>query len=145
MRRAVLLTYLFFALLSAIGAFWLIPRYTPEFSGFGMPPSALPYTLCGIMFLFSLPVLWRAIHSRDNAPNPLTPRRWLHLALFGAVLFATMPILHAVGFIPGAAIVLAVLQVLCGQRHLPTLLGVSLGTACVLWACMTWVLHVPMP
>lgn len=145
MRKAILFTYLFFILLSIIGIFWIIPEYTPEFSGFGMPPAALPYILCVIIFLFSIPVLLRTFRTQNDAPNPLSLRRWLHLLVFGAVLFCTMPVLHFIGFIPGATIILAILQILCGQRNILIMLGYSFGFACFLWACMTWVLHVPMP
>lgn len=146
MRRAVFLTYLFFAAFSLVGIFWLIPRYTPEYSGYGMPPGALPYTLCGVMFLFSLPILVRTLRGKDGGtPNPLPWKKWLHLGAFSAVMFATMPLMQRAGFLPGAMVILAMLQLLCGQRNASRLVVISAAVSTALWACMRYVLNVPMP
>ena len=147
MRKAVFLTYLLFTLLGVAGIVWLIPRYTPEYSGYGMPPGALPYTLCGVMILFSLPILVRTIRckEKDARPNPLPLKKWAHLGMFSAVLFSAMPLMQTIGFLPGAGVILAALQILCGQRNLPRLLAVCVGVSVGLWACMRYVLNVPMP
>lgn len=147
MRTAVFVTYLLFTLLGGAGIVWFIPRHTPEYSGYGMPPGALPYTLCGVMILFSLPILVRTIRhkEKDTRPNPLPLKKWAHLGIFSVVLFSAMPLMQAIGFVPGAGLILAALQLLCGQRHLPRLLAVSVGASVGLWACMRYILHVPLP
>ena len=146
MRRAVFLTYLFFSALSLAGIFWLIPGNTPEYSGYGMPPGALPYTLCGVMLVFSIPILVRTLRRQDDGPpNPLPLKKWLHLGAFSTVMFATMPLMQWLGFLPGAMIILGILQALCGQRNLPRLVIVSVTVSVVLWACMRYMLNVPMP
>ncbi len=156
MRKAVFYTYFSVFLFSILCMVWLIPAYCPPFSGFGMPPSALPYTLCVIMIIFSIPIMLRTYLGRksifrkdsvdeDKRPNPLTLPNWVHLVLFSAVFFATMPLMQLIGFIPGGIVVLVMLQLLCGNLNPVRIAMVSVCTTVIVWLCMTYILAVPMP
>lgn len=156
MRRAIFYTYSFIFLFSLVCIVWLIPAYCPPFSGFGMPPSALPYTLCAVMMIFSLPIIIRSALGRKSLfdkkkaeekhpENPIPAAKWIHLILFTVVLSPTMLLMHYIGFIPAGIIILSILQVLCGNLN-PLRIGLtSVITVCLAWACMTYVLAVPMP
>lgn len=156
MRKAVFCTYLTVFLTSILFIVWVIPTFSPPFSGFGMPPSALPYTLCTIIAVFSLPILVREYPGKkrlfknkkqkeDNRPNPLPLHKWAHLALFSIVFFSTMPLMQLIGFIPAAIIVLTVLQLFCGNLNPVKIALVSVLTSSIAWICMTYILSVPMP
>lgn len=156
MRKAVFYTYFAVFLFSILCIVWLIPAFSPPFSGFGMPPSALPYTLCTIMAVFSVPILIREYPGKkrifgrkpskeDNRPNPLPLSKWIHLIFFSSVFFLTMPLMQAIGFIPAAIIILTLLQLFCGHLNPVKIVLVSVLTSVIVWLCMTYVLSVPMP
>lgn len=149
MRRTLLAAYLLLGLLSVVLIVWLIPAYTPPHSGYGMPPAVLPYILSSILLICSLLCAFDAYRAMragpDETPTPLPLKRWIHLAVYAAVLFLAMPVMERAGFFMGSVIVLAVLQWLAGQRNLFTLAAVSVGVAGVTWVILWYGLQAPLP
>lgn len=149
MRRAELYTYIFFCIASVVMLLWLIPRFTPEGIGMGMAPATLPNVLSVIILIFSLSVIVKNLKSAKQAgqeiPSPLPLSLWVHLALFGFVLFCTMPLMAKLGFLPGTFISLTCLQLLSGQKKIIVLLFVSISTSLILWGALHYLLNVPLP
>lgn len=149
MRRTLLAAYLFLGILAVALIVWIIPAYTPPYSGYGMPPAVLPYILSAILLICSLLCAFDAYRAMragpDETPSPLPLKRWIHLCVYAVVLFLATPLMERAGFFVGSAIVLAVLQWLAGQRNLFTLAAVSIGVAGVTWAVLWYGLQAPLP
>jgi hypothetical protein len=60
-------------------------------------------------------------------------------------MFGAFPLMHAIGFFPGAVVTLVLLQLMCGQTSIPWLLGISLGLSGIVYLAMVYLFKVPMP
>ena len=80
------LAYGVVAAASAYLLIWIIPAYTPEYPGYGVPASLLPDIAAGFMLALSLLGLGRAALSWRKAEKSggdgQTAVRWRHLACF---------------------------------------------------------------
>ena len=78
------LAYGVVAAASAYLLIWIIPAYTPEYPGYGVPASLLPDIAAGFMLALSLLGLGRAALSWRKAEKSggdgQTAVRWRHLA-----------------------------------------------------------------
>ncbi|MBR4423827.1 MAG: tripartite tricarboxylate transporter TctB family protein [Mailhella sp.] len=144
MKKIMILAYIFWALLGVVLLAWVIPANTED-SGYGLSPALLPNILATLMLLTSLVLLWQTLRSGNDKPSSITARHLLRLAAFCAIMFGAFPLMHAIGFLPGAAVTLVLLQLMCGQTSIPWLLGISLGLSGIAYLAMTYVLKVPMP
>ena len=79
------LAYGVVAAASAYLLIWIIPAYTPEYPGYGVPASLLPDIAAGFMLALSLLGLGRAALSRRKAEKSggggQTAVRWLPMTL----------------------------------------------------------------
>ncbi len=144
MKNILLLAYALLAVLGAVLLAWVIPANTED-SGYGLSPALLPNLLATLMLLTSLALLWQTWRSRNSAPSSIQARHLLRLAGFCVIMFGSFPLMHAIGFFPGASVTLLLLQIMCGQRSIPWLLGISLGLSGIAYLAMVHVLQVPMP
>ncbi len=69
----------------------------------------------------------------------------VRLAMLSIILFGAFPFMELVGFLPGAAATLLLLQLMCGQRSVPWLLGISAGLSGVTYLAIVYVMQVPLP
>lgn len=149
MRNTLLISYLTLAALAAALIVWAIPAYTPQYSGYGMPPAVLPYILAGLLLVCSLICAfntWRLMKAApDDTPSPLPLKRWVHLAMYSVVLLLAMPLMEKAGFFIGSVVVLAVLQWLAGQRNWIVLISVAVGIGGGTWAILWYGLQAPLP
>jgi len=149
MKKAEMIFYLFWIFFAILGIFVLIPQYVPEYSDGGISPRTLPYIWCTVILICAVLVVLRLYKQKDLKAdlkeNPLPLKKWLHLAIYGIVMFSAFPLMELIHFIPASIIILGILQFLAGQRNIVLLCVVSVITAVSVWALMRFVLSVPLP
>lgn len=144
MKRVLMLSYALLALFGAALLGWIIPDNTED-SGWGLSPALLPNALATLILLLSLVLLWQTWRSRNTEDSSVTPRHMVRLAAFSVILFGAFPLMSLIGFVPGSAVTLLLLQLMCGQRSLPWLLGISAGLSVVTWLVIVYVMQIPLP
>ncbi len=144
MKKLLVMAYAFLALLGAVLLIWVIPANTED-SGYGLSPALLPNLLAGLILLTSLVLLGQTLRSGNCNPSSINARHMLRLAAFCAIMFGAFPLMHAIGFFPGAVVTLVLLQLMCGQTSIPWLLGISLGLSGIVYLAMVYLFKVPMP
>lgn len=144
MKKMLMITYAVLALFGLALLAWIIPANTGD-TGYGLSPALLPNVLATLILLLSLILLWQTRHSCNTEDPPILPRHLLRLVAFFVIFFGAFPLMELIGFFPGAAVTLLLLQLMCGQRSIPWLIGVSLGLSAVTGAVMVYVMHVPLP
>ncbi len=145
MKKAEMIFYIFWIFFAIASIFVLIPKYVPEYSDGGISPRTLPYIWSTVILICAVLVVLRLYKQADQRENPLPLKKWLHLALYGIVMFSAFPLMELIHFIPASLIILSVLQFLAGQRNMVTLSLVSIVTSVCVWALMRFVLSVPLP
>lgn len=139
---------------------WVIPTFTPPYPGYGVSSRLLPNTVIGIILALSLLSLVTGIISQYKAKSTAIEKRrpaekdeispenkvhlW-HLVYFMIPCILLFPALKLIGFIPGALLFLIIMQYLCGQRNLLTILIVAICTTSVMYVAMVYGLKVPLP
>ena len=144
MKKMLMTAYALLALFGPVLLVWIIPANTED-AGYGLSPALLPNVLATLILLFSLVLLWQTWRSCNIEESTILPRHLIRLAAFSVILFGSFPLMEFIGFLPGAAVTLLLLQLMCGQRSIPWLLGVSLGLSTAVWAAMVYVMQVPLP
>ena len=144
MKKVLLATYTILLVLSLALLVWIIPNNTED-SGWGLSPALLPNMLAMVMLVTSAMLLWQTARSSNTAPSPIKARHLLRLAAYSVILFGTFPLMTIIGFLPGGILAMFLFQLLCGQRSLPWLIGLSIALPGVIWFLMVYVLQVPMP
>ena len=143
------LAYGVVAAASAYLLIWIIPAYTPEYPGYGVPASLLPDIAAGFMLALSLLGLGRAALSRRKAEKSggggQTAVRWGHLACFLIPCALLMPAMSLFGFLPAGIAFMVVIQIGCGQRRWFPMTLVSVAPVLLVYAIMRFGLGVPMP
>ena len=113
------LAYGVVAAASAYLLIWIIPAYTPEYPGYGVPASLLPDIAAGFMLALSLLGLgpaalsWRK--AEKSGGDGQTAVRWRHLACFLIPCALLMPAMSLFGFLPAGIAFMVVIQIGCGQ------------------------------
>lgn len=144
MKKNLMAAYGVLALFGFSLLAWIIPANTED-SGSGLSPALLPNILAALILGLSSILLYQTWRSRNTEPSTIAPRHLLRLAAFFLIFFAAFPLMRLAGFFPGAVVTLLLLQLMCGQRSIPRLLGISLGLAGVTWGFMVHVVQVPLP
>ncbi|GAB7500221.1 tripartite tricarboxylate transporter TctB family protein [Bilophila wadsworthia] len=143
------LAYGVVAAASAYLLIWIIPAYTPEYPGYGVPASLLPDIAAGFMLALSLLGLGRAALSWRKAEKSggdgQTAVRWRHLACFLIPCALLMPAMSLFGFLPAGIAFMVVIQIGCGQRRWLPMTLVSVAPVLLGYAIMRFGLGVPMP
>lgn len=141
---------------------WVIPTYTPEYPGYGVPGSLVPnVTVSTILFLSLLALLSPVLASyrakrdgKDPVPDkgPVDRVHLGHLLLFMVPSFLLMPIMKRLGFLPydlgfilTGILFMFILQWLCGQRKPVTLILVAVLPVGIIYVAIRYGLGVPMP
>lgn len=144
MKKMLMVAYAVLALFGFVLLVWIIPANTED-AGYGLSPALLPNVLATLILLLSLILLWQTWRSCNIEAPTILPRHMLRLAAFSVILFGAFPLMECIGFFPGAVVTLLLLQLMCGQKSIPWLVGVSLGLSGVVWAAMVYVMQVPLP
>lgn len=144
MKKVMMATYALMLVLSIALLAWIIPNNTED-SGWGLSPALLPNGLALVMLVTSAMLLWETAHSDNSAPSSIKARHLLRLAAYSVILFGTFPLMTVIGFLPGGILAMLGFQLLCGQRDIKWLAGLSIGLPGVVWLLMVYVLQVPMP
>lgn len=144
MKKMLLLAYALLALFGVALLAWIIPNNTED-SGWGLSPALLPNALATLILLLSLLLLWQTWRSCNIEESTIVPRHMARLAMFSVILFGAFPLMSFIGFLPGAAVTLLLLQLMCGQRSVPCLLGISAGLSGVTYLAIVYVMQVPLP
>ena len=142
------LAYGVVAAASAYLLIWIIPAYTPEYPGYGVPASLLPDIAAGFMLALSLLGLGQAALSRRKAEKSRgrqTAVRWRHLACFLIPCALLMPAMSLFGFLPAGIAFMVVIQIGCGQRRWLPMTLVAVAPVLLVYAIMRFGLGVPMP
>ena len=130
------LAYGVVAAASAYLLIWIIPAYTPEYPGYGVPASLLPDIAAGFMLALSLLGLGRAALSWRKAEKSggdgQTAVRWRHLACFLIPCALLMPAMSLFGFLPAGIAFMVVIQIGCGQRRFQQHAGNGAAEECAL-------------
>lgn len=131
---------------------WVIPHWSPEYPGYGVPASLVPNASCGLMLLLAALGLVKELWAlRQNRAETGAPQKqaaachWLHLAKFLVPGLLLMPAAHVVGFIPAGIAFLLIVQFFCGQRRAVPLVLVSVLPVLAVYAIARYGLSVPMP
>lgn len=134
---------------------WVIPTYTPEYPGYGVPASMVPNVTVGGILVFSVLALAHNFisHARARRLGSQTVKlegqvdrvHLLHLLKFMLPCILLMPAMKWLGFVPGAILFMVVIQLLCNQRKPVTLILVALVPVGIIYAAMRFLLGVPMP
>ncbi len=144
MKKVMTLSYALLALFGVVLFFWIIPNNTEE-SGYGLSPALLPNALAVLIFVTSVILLFQTILSNDDRSSSITWMNMLRLALYCVIIFGAFPLMSTIGFIPGAAITIVLLQLMCGQRSIPWLIGVAACLSAASYVLLVYVVHVPLP
>ncbi len=144
MKKMLMAAYAVLALFGLLLLVWIIPGNTED-SGFGLSPALLPNVLATLILLLSLLLLWQTWRSCNIDVPTILPRHMFRLIVFSVILFGAFPLMSFIGFFPGAAVTLLLLQLMCGQRSIPWLLGISFGLSGLTWAAMVYIMQVPLP
>ncbi len=144
MKKIMTLTYALLAIFGLALLVWIIPNNTED-SGYGLSPALLPNALAVLILATSLILLYQTLRSDDDRPSNI---KWIHLirlAAFSVIIFGTFPLASLTGFFPAAAVSMLLLQLMCGQRSIPWLIGVSLAMTAAAYVMLVYVVHVPLP
>ena len=144
MKKIMTLAYALLAMFGASLLFWIIPNNTED-SGFGLSPALLPNALAVLILATSLILLFQTLRSEDDRPSNVTWTGLLRLGAFSAIIFGAFPLMGAIGFVPGAAATMVLLQLMCGQRSVPWLIGVTAAMTAAAYAMLVYVVQVPLP
>ena len=144
MKKVMLATYALMFVLSIALLAWIIPNNTED-SGWGLSPALLPNALAIVMLVTSAMLLWQTARSGNADPSPIKIRHLLRLGAYAVILFGTFPLMTVIGFLPGGILAMLGFQLLCGQRSIKWLIGLSVALPGVVWLLMLYVLQIPMP
>lgn len=139
---------------------WVIPAFTPPYPGYGVSAAALPDLVMSVILGLSLLSLFRNLleYRREKSKETLNreqnrlggiPQKdrvnlW-HLARFMVPFILLMPAMKSIGFVPAGLLFMLLMQYLCGQRKLLTMVLVAVGTVGLVYGVMRYGLKVPMP
>lgn len=140
---------------------WVIPTYTPEYPGYGVPGSMVPnVAVSAILFLSILALISNIVtsskHQRKKEEQlekaPVDRVHLGNLLFFMVPSFLLMPSMKMLGFLPydlgfiiPGFLFMFILQWLCGQRKPMALVLVALIPVGVVYAAIRFGLGVPMP
>ena len=134
------------AVFSSALLIWIIPAWSPEYPGYGVPATLLPNIAAGFMLVLSLLGLIRAVLARTSASGGSVERiHWKHIAVFLIPCVLLMPAMARIGFIPAGIVFMLWIQHACGQRRWLTMAVVAVVPVAVVYARMRYCLGVPMP
>lgn len=134
------------AVFSSALLLWIIPVWSPEYPGYGVPATLLPNIAAGFMLVLSLLGLLRVVLRRKSASGESVGRiHWKHIAVFLIPCVLLMPAMSYAGFIPAGVVFLAWIQFVCGQRRWQTMAIVAVVPVVIVYALMRFGLGVPMP
>jgi len=140
------ISYGFVAMLSGAFLLWVIPAFSPEYPGYGAPPTLMPNVAACLMLGLSLLGLVRTVLRRRRADGGTADGvRWRHLFLFFLPCGLMMPAMHHLGFIPAGLLFMAFIQLACGQRRIAPLVLVAALPVLAVYLLMRYALGVPMP
>ena len=143
-----IISYGFVFLFSLAMLLYVIPTFSPEYPGYGVPATLVPNIACGSMLFLALTGLAKTFvkSRRDGAGETISfSIRWLHLAMLFLPCLLLMPAMHHLGFIPSGIVFLLLLQWICGQRAWISLALVSVLPVVLVYVIMRYGLGVPMP
>jgi len=129
--------------LSLIALLWLIPQHTEAVaSGFDIAPGFFPNLAAGVVLLLALghtaQHLWRRKAVADHAPDPQGSRILAELAIWALVAAATLAGLTRIGFVPTAALLIALGMVAAGARRWLLITAVTVAVPLLIdWAAWT--------
>ena len=125
-RQRNILAYSVVIVVSIVMLAWVIPTWSPEYPGYGVPATLVPDASCALMLLLAALGLskevWTLLRDKTNNKKP-----------------------HVVGFIPAGIIFLLIIQFFCGQRKAAPMILVSLIPVLAIYAVARFGLNVPMP
>ena len=148
-RQRNILAYSVVIVVSIVMLAWVIPTWSPEYPGYGVPATLVPDASCALMLLLAALGLskevWTLLRDKTNNKKPqkqIAGCQWLHLIRFIVPGLLILPAAHVVGFIPAGIIFL---QFFCGQRKAVPMILVSLIPVLAIYAVARFGLNVPMP
>ena len=144
------------AVASLVLLLWLIPSYSPEYPGYGVPATLVPNLAAGFILLLALLGLARNMlkarrlrRSGEAAGAGAAPAAggvaWGHLLRFMLPCALLMPAMSRLGFIPSGVAFMLLIQWFCGHRKPVVMALTALVPVLTVWALMRFGLGVPMP
>lgn len=137
--------------------FWIIPAYTPEYPGYGVPGSLVPNVSVSIILALSILMLSRNVYARFfSRQGALKAKPAQHIKLADRVhlwqlirfmipCILLMPAMRLIGFVSAGILFMLAIQFFCGQRKPLTMVLVAVLPVCLIYAAMRFGLGVPMP
>ncbi len=141
------ISYSIVALFSGALLLWIIPGWSPEYPGYGVPATLLPNIAAGFMLVLALLGILRTVQQRRKSKDgtEIEKIHWRHLVAFLLPCVLLMPAMSLVGFIPAGVVFMTVIQLACGQRRWMPLTIVAILPVVIVYALMRFALGVPMP
>ncbi|MDE5681231.1 MAG: tripartite tricarboxylate transporter TctB family protein [Mailhella sp.] len=136
--------YAIILILSCSLYFGVIPAYSPEYPGYGVPESFMPDIAAVCMGLLSILGLVQTVKKRDKETKA-GKMNWIHLIKFFVPCLLLMPAMATIGYLISGMLFLSLIQFLCGQRSAWCLILVSMVPVAVFYALMVYALGVPLP
>lgn len=148
MRRADLISSGVLVALGLIAFLYWIPVYAPGAGdGEDLSPAFMPYVAAGLataamLWLFATRLLRAKVDA--VAPAPLSRGSWLFVATATIVLAVTFVLLDRVGYVAGAACIVAGFMAMARVRW-RTILGAAVVFPAALWLLFDKLLGFPLP
>lgn len=141
-------------LVSVLLLLWIIPVYSPEYPGYGVPATLVPNVAAGSIVLLAALGLARNFWAWRKTAGEKSPQKtegapsrveWLHLVCFIGPCLLLMPAMAWAGFIPAGMAFMLLIQLFCGQRKVLPLLLVTIMPVGLVYVLMRFGLGIPMP
>lgn len=147
MRRADIITAVFFCVLGLITICVIIPAYVTGGAQDGeLSPAFMPYVaaVLGTGAAALLLVARLARKPTDDEPAPLQKGSWLFIAAATVVVAVTFLLMEMFGFLVGATVIVAGFMALA-RANLKIVVGSAISFPVALWLLFDKLLGFPLP
>lgn len=127
---------LLIVLAGLLGLFYLIPTHIGDGFGFGLSPRFFPYLCVGaITVLGAVLFINRLLSQVDTRRIEFSRRHFARLLLLAALIALSLVLLQWLGYLAGAAFLVAGFMLAMGEKRLSRLVPTA-----VLWPLALWLL-----
>lgn len=146
MRRAELFLSAVFVVLGLVTILVLVPRYVAGgLAAEDLSPAFMPYVAAGLATgAMALLFLTRLKSSGNEDPTPLPARSWAFIGLAAAVLLAAFVLMDLLGYVAGAAAIVAGFLLMV-RASVKVVLTVAAVFPAALWLLFDKLLGFPLP
>ncbi len=147
MYIASIITYIFLIVFSIISYFWIIPTYSPEDLGFGIPATFFPNMLVITIALLSVVKILFTVVKKEgkNVKFPFDREDLKNFIPFFLLLVLAMPALDFLGFFITSMLYVSLFQYFVGERRPINILATSSITTVFMYCAFWYGLNILLP